>query len=32
VPVLETESVFALIGVMLWLFVCTDKQMTFRSG
>ena len=32
VPALATGSVFALIGVVLWLFVRADKPMAFRSG
>ena len=32
VPALATGSVFALIGVVLWLFVRADKPMTFYSG
>ena len=32
VPALATGSVFALIGVGLWLFVRADKPMTFYSG
>ena len=31
VPALATGSVFAIIGVGLWLFVRADKPMTFRS-
>ncbi|KKL81236.1 hypothetical protein LCGC14_1996770 [marine sediment metagenome] len=32
VPALATGSVFAIIGVVLWLFVRADKPMTFYSG
>jgi hypothetical protein len=32
VPALATGSVFAIIGVALWLFVRADKPMTFYSG
>jgi len=31
VPALATGSVFAMIGVGLWLFVRTDKPITFHS-